>query len=304
MSQNDQDRLMEKNRSLKDKLLRWLSEPGEYATPVTGFSLFRRDGNDSCENCFYEPAIGVVVAGNKRSLIGSQEYRYGENDSLLNSVDLPGKNDILGATPDEPFLAVSLRIDRHTVGRLMMEQPQSTAVDDEPVRGLAVARIETDVLDAFLRLTELLDTPDQIPVLAPMIVREIHYRLLVGPRGRFLRAVNTAGSRGNRIAKAIAWLRNNYKEPLQVDELAKKVNMAPSTFHRHFKQITTLSPLQYQKRLRLYEAQRLMLVENEYASSACLAVGYESPTQFNREYKRLFGEPPSRNIHKVRQLQM
>ena len=141
-----------------------------------------------------------------------------------------------------------------------------------------------DVLDAFLRLTELLDTPDQIPVLAPMIVREIHYRLLVGPRGRFLRAVNTAGSRGNRIAKAIAWLRNNYKEPLQVDELARKVNMAPSTFHRHFKQITTLSPLQYQKRLRLYEAQRLMLVENEYDSSACLAVGYESPTQFNREY--------------------
>ena len=140
--------------------------------------------------------------------------------------------------------------------------------------------------------------------MAPMILREIHYRLLIGPQGSFLRTVNTFGTQGNQVAQAISWLRNNYKEPVQVDELAKKVNMATSTFHRHFKQLTSLSPLQFQKRLRLYEAQRLMLVENEYAANAGMAVGYESPTQFNREYKRLFGEPPSRNINKVRELRM
>ena len=211
----------------------------------------------------------------------------------------------LDASPEKPFLGMGLKIDKYIVSQLMTELPMQAKVIDEPVRkGLSVTPIEADILDAFVRLTELLDNPEQIPVLAPMIVREIYYRLLTGPRGKYLRAINTTGTRGSRIAQAITWLRNNYKEPLQVDELAKKVNMATSTFHRHFKQITTLSPLQYQKRLRLYEAQRLMLVENEYASNACLAVGYESPTQFNREYKRLFGEPPARNIHKTRELQV
>ena len=304
MPANSQTSLMEKNHAIREKLLKWVPEPGDYQTPIEGFSLFRRDDCDACDSCFYEPAVGVVIQGKKRSVVGSQEYHYRENDSLLNSVDLPSKNYILDAGPEKPFLGLGLKIDKYMVGQLISELPHLSQNSDEPVRGLSVTPIEADLLDAFLRLTELLDNPEQIPVLAPMIVREIHYRLLVGPRGRFLRAINTAGSQGNRIAQVISWLRNNYKEPLQVDELARKANMATSTFHRHFKQITTLSPLQYQKRLRLYEAQRLMLVENEYAANACLAVGYESPTQFNREYKRLFGEPPSRNIHKVREVRI
>lgn len=304
MPENSQTGLMEKNHMLRKKLLKWLPEPGEYQTPVKGFSLFRKDDCESCENCFYDPAVGVVIQGQKRSVIGSQEYFYRENDSLLNSVDLPSQNYILDATPEKPFLGMGLKIDKYIVSQLMTELPDPSGADDESIRGLSVTPIEMDILDAFIRLTELLDSPEQIPVLAPMIVREIHFRLLIGSRGKYLRATNTAGTRGNRIVQAISWLRNNYKKPLQVDELARKVNMATSTFHRHFKQITTLSPLQYQKRLRLYEAQRLMLVENEYASNACLAVGYESPTQFNREYKRLFGEPPARNVHKTRELQV
>ncbi len=295
---------MEKNRMFREKLLKWLPESGEYQTPIAGFSLYRKDESDSCENCFYEPAVGVIIQGNKHSVIGSQEYHYGENYSLLNSVDLPSRNYILDATSEKPFLGLGLKIDKYLVSQLMTEFPKLAKSDVEPVKGLSVAVIEQDIFDAFFRLVVLLDSPDEIPVLAPMILREIHYRLLAGPRGKYLRVVNAVGTQGSRIAQAITWLRNNYKEPLQVNELARKVNMATSTFHRHFKQITTLSPLQYQKRLRLYEAQRLMLVENEYASNACLAVGYESPTQFNREYKRLFGEPPSRNIHKVRELQL
>jgi transcriptional regulator GlxA family with amidase domain len=133
-----------------------------------------------------------------------------------------------------------------------------------------------------------------------MIIREIHYRLLIGPQGEHLRMVNTLGTQSNQIARSITWLSDNYKEPLQVDELAKKVNMATSTFHRHFRQVTTLSPLQFQKRIRLFEAQRLMLIENEDAAIAGLAVGYESPTQFNREYKRMFGEPPRRHVSQLK----
>lgn len=299
MPENSRHILME---VLREKLLEHIPEPGECQTAIDGLSLFRRNDCESWENCFYEPAIGIVVQGKKRSVVGSEEYFYQEYDSLLNGIALPSINYLQEATPEKPFLGVALKIDRYTVNQLMTELPTKPEMTDESVRGLSVAPIETDILNAFVRLVELLDNPEQIPVLAPMIIREIHYRLLVGPRGIYLRAINTSGTQGSRIAEVISWLRNNYKKPLQVDELARKANMATSTFHRHFKQITTLSPLQYQKRLRLYEAQRLMLVENEYASSACLAVGYESPTQFSREYKRLFGEPPARNIHKTREL--
>ena len=137
-------------------------------------------------------------------------------------------------------------------------------------------------------------------VLSPMIVMEIHYRVLMGPQGGCLRMLSTAGSQSNQIAESISWLRQNFVAPFHVNELAARMNMATTTFHRHFKQITSMSPLQFQKRLRLYEAQRLMLAEDKDATSASLAVGYESPTQFNREYKRLFGEPPHRDISRLR----
>lgn len=293
-----------KKRLIREKLMKWLTHSGEYETPIKGFFMFRKNECDCPENCFYDPAVGVIIQGNKHSYIGSKEYRYGEDYCLVNGIDLPAKNYILDATPDNPFLGVGLKLDKSLTTQLAAEIPPPPKTGSEPDCGLSLTKTDPDILDAFLRLMDLLDKPEQIPVMAPMIVREIHYRLLIGPQGSFLRAVNSFGTQGNQIAQAISWLKNNYKEPVQVDELARKVNMATSTFHRHFKQLTSLSPLQFQKRLRLYEAQRLMLVENEYASTACMAVGYESPTQFNREYKRLFGEPPSRNISKVRELQL
>lgn len=293
-----------KNTAIKEKLLKFLPEGGEYQTPVNGFFLFRKNECECPENCFYEPAVGVILQGQKHSWIGSREYRYGEGWCLVNGIDLPAKNYILDATPENPFLGMGLKLDKSLTTQLAAEIAPPSKMAAEPDTGLSLTRTDPDILDAFVRLLDLLEKPEQIAVMAPMIIREIHYRLLIGPQGPFLRAVNTFGTQGNQIAQAITWLRSNFKEPVQVDELARKVNMATSTFHRHFKQLTSLSPLQFQKRLRLYEAQRLMLVENEYASSACMAVGYESPTQFNREYKRLFGEPPSRNINKVRELRM
>jgi AraC-like DNA-binding protein len=300
MTENGRADLERTNNLLKEKLLRLMPETGRYPTAIEGLMTSRRDKATPVENCFYKPLIGVTVQGFKRSIIGSEEYSYGKNHCLVVGVDLPSSNHITVASPDQPFLAVSLDLDKYLITQLAAEIPPSSSLGNNPYKGMAVAEVDPDVLDAFLRLIELLEKPEQIPVLAPMIIREIHYRLLVGPQGERLRMINTHGTQTNQIARTITWLRDNYKEPLQVDELARKVNMAASTFHRHFRQVTTLSPLQFQKRLRLYEAQRLMLVENEDAALAGLAVGYESPTQFNREYKRMFGEPPHRHVSRLK----
>ena len=300
MKGNERARLARTNSLLKEKLLRRLPEPGRYPTAIEGFMISRRHDAKELENCVYKPLVAVVLQGTKRSVIGSEVYRYGENHCLVIGVDLPSANHVLDASPERPFLAVTLDLDKYLITQLAAEVPPSSRFENGSYKGMAVAEVDPDVLDAFLRLAELLDKPEQIPVLAPMLIREIHYRLLIGPQGERLRMINTLGTQSNQIAKSITWLRENYKEPLQVDKLARQVNMATSTFHRHFRQVTTLSPLQFQKRMRLFEAQRRMLVENEDAAIAGLAVGYESATQFNREYKRMFGEPPHRHVSQMR----
>jgi len=288
------------NNLLQEKMLRWMPRPGVYPTAVDALMIARHDEPDQPRNCFYKPLVGVIVQGFKRSVVGSEEYCYGENQCLVAGVDMPSSFSVTGASRDKPFLAISLDLDKYLITRLASEIPLSSGFGKYSYKGISVADVDPDVLDAFLRLVELLEKPEQIPVLAPMIIHEIHYRLLIGPQGEHLRRLNTFGTQSNQIAQAITWMRTNYKESLQVDNLARKVNMATSTFHRHFKEVTTLSPLQFHKRLRLYEAQRLMLAESENAASASLAVGYESQTQFNREYKRLFGEPPHRDISRMR----
>ncbi len=300
MIKNESEGLARANNLLKKKLLRLMPESGRYPTAIKGLSISRRHDAKELQNCVYNPLIAVVLQGTKRSVIGSEEYRYGENHCLVIGVDIPSANHVISASPEKPFLALSLDLDRYLIAQLAAEVPPSSRDGNGGYKGMAVAEVDPDVLDAFLRLIEILEKPEQIPILAPMIIREIHYRLLIGPQGEHLRMVNTLGTQSNQIAKSITWLREKYKEPLQVDELARKVNMATSTFHRYFRQVTTLSPIQYQKRLRLYEAQRLMLVENEDATIAALEVGYESPTQFNREYKRLFGEPPHRHVNQMK----
>jgi len=300
MEEEERAELTRVNNLLKEKLLRRLPAPGLYTTAIEGFMIARHHDAKEIQNCIYRPLVAVVVQGSKRSLIGSEEYRYGENHCLIVGVDVPSANHVITASPDKPFLAASLDLDKYLITQMAAEIPPSYPPGNNVYKGMAVAQADPDVLDAFLRLVELLDKPEQIPVLAPMIAREIHYRLLIGTQGEHLRMVSTLGTQSNQIARMVTWLRGNYKEPLQVDELARKANMATSTFHRHFRQVTTLSPLQFQKRLRLYEAQRLMLLENEDAAIAALAVGYESPTQFNREYKRMFGEPPHRHVSRLR----
>lgn len=295
---NDED-LKERarlNELLRERILRRMPRPGQLATEIDGLKLTRREAVNQAENCFGTPCVAVIIQGEKCTLIGSREYRYGENQYIVTGVDMPSAFYVVNPRADRPFLAMSLDIDPYLLTQLAADVPPPAHAENRQCRGAAIGEAGPDMLDAFLRLMDVLDRPERREVLAPMIIRELHYLLLIGPQGENLRQLHTLGTRGNQIAQAIAWLKGNYRQTLQVDALARRVHMATSTFHRHFKEVTGLSPLQYHKRLRLYEAQRLMLTEDHTASSASLAVGYESGTQFNREYKRLFGEPPHRDM--------
>lgn len=300
MTESERAELMRDNGLLKELLLKRMPEPGKCSTAVDGLSMSRRESDVHVENCFYRPSVGLVVQGSKRSVVGSDEYSYGENQCLVVSVDMPSSFFASGATHERPFLAISLDLDKYLISRLFMELPAAPDAGNESCKGVGVTNATPDLLNAFLRLVELLEKPEEVAFLAPVVIQEIHYRLLLGPLGNNLRRFSTLGTQSNQIAQAVAWLRDNYKEPLQIETLARRVNMGTSTFHRHFKEVTSLSPLQYHKRLRLYEAQRLMLTEDADAAGAGLAVGYESPTQFNREYKRMFGEPPRRDVMRRR----
>ena len=292
--------LPELNDSLKEKLLKWLPEQSRLETPIPGLALTRHDENTSAIRCFYTPMIALVVQGFKRSMIGDHEANYGELHCVTVGIDMPGVFHITDASPQAPFLSLSVKLDRRIITQLITEVPSIVTAQEGEVTPIVVDEAGKDLLQVFSRLVELLDTPSRIPVLAPMIIREIHYYLLCGSQGKCLRLFNTNGTQANQIAQAISWLRENYTSPLRMEELARYVNMAPSTFNRPFKEVTSLSPLQFQKRLRLYEAERLMLLEGKDAGTAALMVGYESGSQFNREYKRQFGAPPRKDIAKKR----
>lgn len=293
-------RIPELNDSLKERLLKWLPEQSRLETPIPGLALSRYDENISAIKCFYNPMVALVVQGFKRSMIGDHEANYGELHCVTVGIDMPGIFHITDASPQAPFLSLSVKLDRRIITQLITEAPSVVTAQEGEVPSVVVDEAGKDLLQAFSRLVELLDTPSRISVLAPMILREIHYYLLCGSQGKCLRLFNTNGTQANQIAQAISWLRENYTSPLRMEELARYVNMAPSTFNRHFKEVTSLSPLQFQKRLRLYEAERLMLLEGKDAGTAALMVGYESGSQFNREYKRQFGAPPRKDIAKKR----
>ncbi|MDR2740098.1 MAG: AraC family transcriptional regulator, partial [Treponema sp.] len=223
--------------------------------------------------------------------------RFREGWYIAYGMDLPAISHISGASAETPHLALSIPLDRYILSQLAAEvKPRPSGKE---YKGLTVAEAGSDMLEACLRLVHLLDAPERIPVIAPMIMREIHYYLLTGPEGEDFRLLGTAENPNNQIARAVSWLREHYRELFSLAELAAQVNMSQPSLCRHFSRITGTSPLQFQKRLRLYEAQRLMLTEDKSAETAAYEVGYDSPTQFNREYKRQFGEPPRRDIQKM-----
>ena len=247
-----------------------------------------------------EPALCLIAQGRKRILLGDEVYLYDSANFLLVSVGLPVVGQVTQASPSEPYLSLRLDLDMGQVGESCVAADRAEPAATPPGRGLGVSPTDAPLLDAVTRLVALLEAPADIPVMAPLILREVTYRLLRGEQGGRLRQIAAAGGQSRRIALAIDWLRRRFDQPIRVDEMARAAHMSPSALHHHFKLVTALSPLQYQKRLRLQEARCLMLGAGLDAAAAGYRVGYESPSQFSREYRRLFGRPPRLDLEWLR----
>jgi AraC-like DNA-binding protein len=297
-----EDRLEGVRGSLAAAIARWTDVDGEpFNTAIQALTLVRRTTPSEPASCMYDPSVALIVQGAKRVLLGEDTYRYGACDFLITSVDLPVIGEVTEASREQPFLALVLKLDQRVVTELIVEAKLRPPRAEPTGRGMAVGRATLPLFQAFQRLIDLLDQPDDIAVLAPLIQREILYRLLVSDQGSRLWQIASVGTQSHRVARAIDWLKAHATEPLRIDELAASVQMSTSTFHHHFRALTAMSPLQFQKWLRLNEARRLMLTEHLDASTAAFRVGYESPSQFGREYHRLFGAPPLRDITSLRQ---
>jgi AraC-like DNA-binding protein len=265
------------------------------ATEIPGLTLHRRTSPTAPCSMTYEPGVTVIAQGRKRLELGRTTFVYDASRYLLTSIDLPVVSRVVGASEKAPCLVMALKLEISMVRELLIrEEIQVGASSDGP--GMATGETTVEFLSACCRLVDLLDTPRDIPFLSGLIQREIVYRILQGAGGARLRAIATLGEQSNRTAKAIAWIKANYQKPLRVEELAEIAGMGVSTLHHHFRGITAMSPLQYQKQLRLQAARGRMLMDGLDAASAAFEVGYESASQFNREYSRFFGRPPMRDI--------
>ncbi len=286
--------------ALGKSIARWTERGDQLTTAIPGLSLFQRDAATPPTTYLYEQSVCLIAQGVKRVMLGSDTYVYDHRHFLITSVDLPAVCEILSANREQPYLSLLLKIDQHEVSQLMANNNLPPPRTQQSSRGMAVGEVTPPLLAAFQRLIDLLDEPTDIPILSPIIQREIVYRLLVGDQGAHLRQMALAGSQSRQIAQAIHWLKENYTRPFRIEELAGRVHMSTSTFHHHFRTVTAMSPLQYQKWLRLNEARRLMFAERLDATTAAFQVGYESPSQFSREYSRSFGAPPMRDLERLR----
>ena len=271
-------------------------------TAIADLVFFRREEPVPPCFCMVEPSIVLVIQGEKQMLVGGEAYPYDVNRFLITSLDLPANSQIVTASPDKPCLGLVLKLDLRIMAELIAQGGLPFPAQHSNDKGICIGigSVTPVLLEAFKRMLDLLDAHGTIPVLAPLIEREIHYRLLMSDQAARLWQIASVGSQGHRVAKAIDWLKENYTTTLRIDDLASHVQMSPSSLHHHFRQLTAMSPLQYQKWLRLNEARRLMLNEDSDAASAAFEVGYESPSQFSREYTRLFGAPPKRDIEGLR----
>lgn len=273
---------------------------GDYETAIPGLSLHRRHKLTMPLHCIYGLGIGLTLQGRKQVVVGDEVVTYSPGQSMVTSVDLPVISNVIQASVTQPFLGMMLTFDSTAVVQIAERLQLSQRIKDHGFKPLTVNDLDAGVLGALERLVALLGEPELIGAVAPLIKEEIIIRLLNGAHGPQMLHVVSAGSPSQHIAKAVAWLKLNYRQTLRMDDLAATAHMSPSTFRQHFRAVTGMSPLQYQKQLRLQAARHLMLSENVDASSAGGLVGYESSSQFSREYSRLFGEPPQRDIKRMR----
>lgn len=285
---------------LAHRLARNTSGEGVHDCLIPGVQLIRFHSPSQPLPSVYEPSLCVVVQGRKQVRLAEETYTYDALNYLVVSMTLPVLGQVIEASPEKPYLCLRFHVEPSVIGSLLQEVPAARTAAPASGRAIYLARTDAPLLDAVLRLVRLLDTPDEARVLAPLALREIHYRVLTGELGHRLCELCVVDSQAQRIAHAIELLKRRYNQPLRIEELAQVAHMSSSSLHHRFKAVTAMSPLQYQKQLRLQEARRLMLAEGIEASSAGHRVGYESPSQFTREYRRLFGAPPRQEVAAAR----
>jgi AraC-like DNA-binding protein len=292
--------LTERRRGLAEKIATFARTAGEHSTAISGLTLFRRATQTACYRATYEPSLTVFVQGRKRIDLAGEEYLCEGGSFLLSSIDVPVQSQIVEASEEVPLLSMLLRLDMPTVREVLSRDDLPELQTHAHRRGVAVGEAPAGLLSACTRLIELLETPEDIPFLSHLLQREIIYRILRTPQADRLRAIATSGDLSQKTARAIAWLRANFAKPLRMEDLADVARMGVSTLHHQFRALTAMSPLQYQKQLRLQSARQRMLMDGLDATSVAYEVGYESVSQFSREYSRFFGQPPMRDVKALR----
>lgn len=293
---------MDRRRELASLTEKYSSGEGVHATAITGLFCIRLSAPNMTLPAVYRPSICVILQGAKQVLLEEEIYRYEPPQFLAVSVDLPLLGQVVEASAERPYLCLQVEIDPRQIGELIAQSGDAGWSRGETARGLFVGTLDGPTLEAVSRLARLLETPKDIPVLAPMMLREFHYRLLSGDYGPLIAQMAIAGSNTRKIGQVIRQIKTHLASPIRIEELAAMANMSPSSFHQHFKAVTAMSPLQYQKRLRLTEARHILLSENADAASTAYRVGYQSVSQFSREYARMFGAPPIRDVEGIRGL--
>ena len=286
--------------ALAQAISKFAQTDGDYTTAVPALTLHRRSAPTQPLHCIYTLGLGVIAQGAKQVMLGDEVVDYSPGRSMLTTIDLPVVSHVTQASIRKPFLGLLLTLDVRQIVQMASELDLPRPSRERAFRPVSIERLDKALLDALVRLVELLDEPALVPRLAPLVQQEITVRLLTGRYGPQLRQLVAVGSPSQQIAKAVAWLKQNFTQALQVDDLAARTHMSPSTFRQHFRAITGMSPLQFQKQLRLQEARQLMLNQSLDAGNAGGLVGYESASQFSREYSRLFGAPPQRDIRRMR----
>ncbi|MDH2549369.1 AraC family transcriptional regulator [Acinetobacter baumannii] len=276
---------------------------GDYVSSISGLSFHSRMSPTESTHCIYNLGVGLILQGQKEIVVGEKVYQCFEGQSMLTTIDLPATSHVVQASVNKPFLAVLLLLDLQMVNEVVANMPieEEPSSSEEIHDSFSVDSLDDALTDAVLRLIKVLEEPTMIPHLVPLIQKEIIVRILNSSQGVYLRQLVKTGSVNQKIHQVVNWLKNNYTQPIRMDDLAERAFMSPSTFRQHFREITGMSPLQYQKQLRLQEARHLMLNKNLDAGRAASLVGYESASQFSREYSRLFGESPQRDVQRLKQ---
>ncbi len=294
-------RMQADREELAERIARALPQDGK-AEPQPGLLLGRSSKTTELAHGFHVPVFCVIAQGAKTLTLGKNTFRYDPAHYMISTVGVPMSSRVVEASPERPFLNLRVVLDPSVVTSVMVESGLVQARGEGAVNAIDVSPLDADLLDATVRLMRLADRPTEYRAVAPLVIREIVYRLLIGDQGSRMRHLATFGGQAHRMVRAVERLRENFDKSLSIERMAKELGMSLSGFHAHFKAVTAMSPLQYQKQLRLQEARRLMVSENLDAAEAGFRVGYDDASQFSREYKRHFGEPPMRDVQRLREL--